>query len=887
MTRIGVGVVAGGVLGGALYGLGHLAVKAAERVAYPKGVPATQAQAEIARAEGQMRGEQTPDEMLGTAPAAKGGQALPMERQIIEGLMSRGLSLPVARGITANMIAESGLNPGINEIAPLVPGSRGGFGLNQWTGPRRRQLEEYAEQQGRPIDDLDLQLDFTIWELGNTERAAMDALSGVNDPVEAARIYSERFLRPGIPHMDRRLAEARRLAGLGAPEGVTPYVPTPYVPSSRGYTGAGQVKAGDEFTLDVEYRVVDMASLTRATGDLQPRDRSRINSDDWIAATAARLDPAKLMPNPDASTGTPIIGPSGVIESGNGRVSVIDRAYTLHPDRATAYRAQIEAAGFKIPQGMERPVLVALRKTPLDDAQLKQMTLAAQDSGVAQMTPTEVARASARVMDAQVLAGLHRDLPIDHSANAEFVSKVMAGLPRSARNSMINKTGGLNGPGLRQLREALFARAWPDEDILARFTETSPEELKSLVEALDAAAPTWATLRGDIEAGLVRPEMDIGVYVLDAMRMIAAAREAAAMGGPSIAGVLEDLLNQIDMISGPLSPLTTALVRKFWQNGRAAKSSTIADLLTRYAQDARVAGRTGQMIDGPSPADVLRQIDPKTFADVPDDLGRSRAMAQDPLPQVQLPEAGLEEGALSPDAIEADAAAADDLTAAQDGPFGPILTVPKGDWRAAIAELTRRKTGEVPDALSHPAAPEIALVWGVAGDGPNTGYGLAKIIARHPEVLADLQGRLDATELVSTSANRIRLESDQDMFVVRLDAEGDKKTWLLTAYEKKQQGAGRTTVRPDGAPEGSSPSAPLPFEDSASARLDQEADAIDQQIAPRPELDAAFAAYPIDMPDGSTRTAAEVLRDLDDDAQFDAFIQACAITPNSTGGEPA
>lgn len=142
-----------------------------------------------------------------------------MEQQIIAGLMARGLSLPVAQGIAANMIAESGLNPGINEIAPMVPGSRGGYGLNQWTGPRRRQFEEFAAQQGRPLDDLDLQLDFTLWELGNTERAAGMALQNVTDPTEAARIYSEKFLRPGIPHMDRRLAEARRLAGMGAPSG--------------------------------------------------------------------------------------------------------------------------------------------------------------------------------------------------------------------------------------------------------------------------------------------------------------------------------------------------------------------------------------------------------------------------------------------------------------------------------------------------------------------------------------------------------------------------------------------------------------------------------------------------------------------------------------------
>lgn len=137
-----------------------------------------------------------------------------MEQQVLAGLVQRGIPLPVAQGMVANMIAESGLKTDINEIAPLVPGSRGGYGLNQWTGPRRRQFEAFAAERGVPASDLNTQLDFTLWELQNTEKGAWNALQGANDPIEAARIYSERFLRPGIPNMDKRLSEAARLAGV-------------------------------------------------------------------------------------------------------------------------------------------------------------------------------------------------------------------------------------------------------------------------------------------------------------------------------------------------------------------------------------------------------------------------------------------------------------------------------------------------------------------------------------------------------------------------------------------------------------------------------------------------------------------------------------------------
>lgn len=154
---------------------------------------------------------------------------------ILGGLVARGIPLHVAQGIVANMQAESGLNPGINEVSPLVPGSRGGYGLNQWTGPRRVQYEAFAAERGASPDDLNTQLDFTLWELQNTEKAAWSRLQGAQNAEDAARIYSDAFLRPGIPHMDRRLAYARDLAGMAptyaAPPAQNALAPPPPEPN--------------------------------------------------------------------------------------------------------------------------------------------------------------------------------------------------------------------------------------------------------------------------------------------------------------------------------------------------------------------------------------------------------------------------------------------------------------------------------------------------------------------------------------------------------------------------------------------------------------------------------------------------------------------------------
>lgn len=133
---------------------------------------------------------------------------------VIQGLIARGMPAHIAQGFAGNFAVESGFDPSINEIAPLVPGSRGGFGLAQWTGPRRRALEAYAEQTGLPASDPNVQMDFLMSELAGPENRAWQSIQSAQDPAEAARLVSERFLRPGIPHLERRVNSALQFAGM-------------------------------------------------------------------------------------------------------------------------------------------------------------------------------------------------------------------------------------------------------------------------------------------------------------------------------------------------------------------------------------------------------------------------------------------------------------------------------------------------------------------------------------------------------------------------------------------------------------------------------------------------------------------------------------------------
>ena len=130
------------------------------------------------------------------------------------GLIERGLPPHVADGFLMNFQDESGLDPGINEREPLVPGSRGGFGLYQLTGPRRVAYEQYAQERGVDVADPNAQLDFLMTELAGPEKRAAQSIMAAPDASSAAIAIARDFLRPAPENLERRVARYAGQPGL-------------------------------------------------------------------------------------------------------------------------------------------------------------------------------------------------------------------------------------------------------------------------------------------------------------------------------------------------------------------------------------------------------------------------------------------------------------------------------------------------------------------------------------------------------------------------------------------------------------------------------------------------------------------------------------------------
>lgn len=127
------------------------------------------------------------------------------------------------------------------------------------------------------------------------------------------------------------------------------------------------------------------------------------------------------------------------------------------------------------------------------------------------------------------------------------------------------------------------------------------------------------------------------------------------------------------------------------------------------------------------------------------------------------------------------------------GAFGNIYNQFRGNAKAAIEFLKKVRGGEAVGALHHKDIGDIDLVWGKEGTGHSDGYGLSKLVKYHPEVLDNLQAILNDMRVVSSSKNRVNLESETHKAGVRLTWDGERKSWLLTAFKKETSASDKRT----------------------------------------------------------------------------------------------
>jgi N12 class adenine-specific DNA methylase/DNA repair protein RadC len=371
--------------------------------------------------------------------------------------------------------------------------------------------------------------------------------------------------------------------------------PTAKGPASltAGSTGTAYTDTND--AIDYEWAVVETNELTISNRDdgtvdpaypqeLQPRDRTSAGSEAQVQDIAKNANLDRLSASNTVGDGAPIIGPDGIVESGNGRTMGIRRAYTRVLPSAATYKQRLQdtAASYGLTSEavakMKAPMLVRVRTTNVDRAAFVK---AANVSTISPKREIEQAKSDAK----QIVPDLFETFvateegDIFTAANADFIRGFIAGVvPPAERPAIYDAKGFLSQTGLRRIRNALFVYAYGDSkstlNALARLTEDIEADGRNLINALIALAPKFGEQNARIAAGALRP-LSITADLAEAL----AAYQGIKERGETVENwVAQTTLPGVD--DGP-TDLQKALVTTLDSNRRSARK--LIAVLNRYA----------------------------------------------------------------------------------------------------------------------------------------------------------------------------------------------------------------------------------------------------------------------------------------------------------------
>lgn len=410
---------------------------------------------------------------------------------------------------------------------------------------------------------------------------------------------------PGVGPGDRGRPER---GGAGEPADAV--VPRPALPGPGGSQTSVVTERG--LRVPVRYRLVEIDDLITSHDndlrvnpafppELQPRDRTRASSEEQIARIANDIQPELLADSPKAADGAPIIGPDGLVESGNARTIALRRAYGM--GKTDAYKAWLSenAQRFGLtPEQVgaaKRPMLVRERTADVDRADFARQ---ANEQAVATMSDAEQAKVDARNLPDLEKLETNDDGTINLYRSSDFIRDFMLTVASAAdRGRLMTADGKLSQSGVNRIRHAVFSKAYDDPDLVARLAEATDGNTKNVLAGLLRAAPQVARLREMSAAGARGDASFIG-DITDAVRRFSDAREASQS--------VDDYLAQGSLIGGEASPRVAEFMRQLEVDSRAPRR--IADWIDGMVRTVDSAGdpRQASLLGEPARAYGARPV---------------------------------------------------------------------------------------------------------------------------------------------------------------------------------------------------------------------------------------------------------------------------------------
>ena len=338
--------------------------------------------------------------------------------------------------------------------------------------------------------------------------------------------------------------------------------------------------------------------------ELQPRNRQRVVNLTQVAEIAGNLRPADLAENRMLNHGAPLIREDGVVLNGNGRIMAIRTAVKNGTDHG--YKQYLidhaEELGLNPDniEHMENPVLVKVVDDDLTADDVKAITT--DTSGGQRMSASEQAKTDAKKIKPSTL-NMYRPNESGElmGNNKYFLGKLLEDiLPADERNAYYTEDGSISKDGLMRAQRALFALAYGNDKLIDTFAETTNEQAKNLINALNANAATIAKLQRMIENGNAH-DLKLRDNLVNAINAL---RSAVLDGKPA-----ERIWKETSMFEeAELTPETKALAKAM--DGFRKSGKKLTNFIAQLADNNLRHGDPKQetMFDGADDFSLMKDI---------------------------------------------------------------------------------------------------------------------------------------------------------------------------------------------------------------------------------------------------------------------------------------
>ena len=531
-----------------------------------------------------------------------------------------------------------------------------------------------------------------------------------------------------------------------------------------GKTVSIATDSGEE--IPVRYRLVEAKSLITSNSakdftrnprypkTLQPRDRERANMQQQIREMASRLRPEDLAESRSVNLGAPVVRADGVVLNGNGRAIAITRALlgnTFKDSTGKGYRAFLKenaaSFGFSPEAVTKMHALMLVREVTggLNEAQVNAVISSTNDGGGVVVTGKEF--------------GEYRDIKDLRKKAIAYYQEHLQGT--SVENARLGKVD-------------------IDKIGLVEFTGSGKREVKS-------------TSAREEKLFLVK-------YLPQLIRDATDITEKAAQKERHATDHFY-YLHTSATINGEAVPVDITLVKR--NDGHIQFFNHVLPTLEQgNKNEPSVSARPESSKEalGTSPVDGSSTA---TIPPAAEEIKKNPATTLDALFQEApaLKNAALEYGATEKDgkvtfenpgrekeflriadALQGDVAK---KLSAGKSVNNETASIERGE--RAVRQVLNSKRN-VPNAMYRKEIGGIDFLYGKAGDPAKKfagGYGIAHILAKHGQEAVDMIPTVIARGKMSQKyRDRVYFSMDHYMATVRLDFDGQKRTWLVTNFEK-------------------------------------------------------------------------------------------------------